>query len=392
MISFDPPFLVTAGVVLLLLFIFGYYGSKFKIPNVVIYILLGIVVGRFITDDSILHVAGEIGLVLLFFLLGTEFTIDRLGGIAKKVWTGGLLDVVLNLGITMVISYLFGLTLLESFIIGGIVYATSSSITAKMLESTKRMANAESEFILALLIFEDLVAPILVAVLIGLTSGEEVTVLVFVILIVKIFLLSLGAVLIGRFGFKKMSSFVERNYTSDIFILFTIGVALTYGGIAIWLGLSEVLGAFLAGIMIAEVRKTEEIEHAALPVRDLLLPLFFVYFGTTIVFGEGISMYWLFFILIIWSLVAKVAVGFIGGQRYGLSPKVSLRAGLSIGARGEFSVIIASLAVGSLKIFASIYIIIIAIVGILLFEFAPKITTMIYGAPVKKERNLKVPE
>jgi CPA2 family monovalent cation:H+ antiporter-2 len=392
LISFDLPFLIVAGGVLLLLFLFGYFGSKIKIPNVVIYILLGIVLGRFITDDHILHIAGEIGLVLLFFLLGMEFTIDRLGGIAKKVWTGGLLDVILNLGITMVISYLFGLSLLESFIVGGIVYATSSSITAKMLESTKRMANAESEFILALLIFEDLVAPILVAVLIGLTSGEEITVMVFLILILKIILLSIGAVLIGRFGFRKLSSFVERNYTSDMFILFTVGVALTYGGLAIMLGLSEVLGAFLAGIMIAEVRKTHEIEHAALPVRDLLLPLFFLYFGTTIAFGEGISMYGLFIVLIFWSLIAKITVGIIGGRQYGLSPKVALRAGLSLGARGEFSVIIASLAVGSLMIFASIYIIVIAILGILLFEFAPKITTIVYGTPVKKERNLKVPE
>lgn len=289
----------------------------------------------------------------------------------------------------MGICYVFGLDLITSFLIGGVVYATSSSITAKLLESSKRMANTESEFMLALLIFEDLVAPIAVAILVGLTAGESLTGWGFSFLMLKIILLTVGAILIGRFVFTRLGSFVDRYLTQDIFILFVVGLALTYAGLALFLDLSEVLGAFLAGIMLAEVRRTEVLEHVALPVRDLLLPLFFLYFGTTITIGEEIPMFGLLMIIIIWSVIGKLLVGMVGGRWYGLSNKVALRAGISFTQRGEFSVIIASLAAAEIKLFSSLFILLSALIGILLFQLAPKITNKIY--PTKVRQKIKVP-
>lgn len=381
------PILLGAGLTLLLLFFTGYLGLKIKIPGVILYILLGIVIGGLLTDHTLLHTAGEIGIVLLFFMLGMEFPIKRLGDIAKKVAPAGMLDVILSLGITMGICYLFGLSLFESFLIGGVVYATSSSITAKLLESSKRMANTESEFMLALLIFEDLVAPIIVAVLVGLTAGTGLTGASFSLLLVKIILLTLGAIVIGHYIFANLGSFFDRYMNQDIFILFIIGIALSYGGLALYLDLSEVLGAFLAGIILAEVRRTEVLEHMLLPVRDLMLPLFFLYFGTTITLGERVPMIGLLAILLIWSIAAKIMVGIYGGRWYGLSKRVALRAGFSLTQRGEFSVIIASLALGSIKLFGGIFILFSALSGIILFQLAPKFTELIYG---KKERKKKI--
>lgn len=384
------PILLGAGLTLLLLFFTGYLGLKIKIPGVILYILLGIVIGGLLTDHTLLHTAGEIGIVLLFFMLGMEFPIKRLGDIAKKVAPAGMLDVILSLGITMGICYLFGLSLFESFLIGGVVYATSSSITAKLLESSKRMANTESEFMLALLIFEDLVAPIIVAVLVGLTAGTGLTGASFSLLLVKIILLTLGAIVIGHYIFANLGSFFDRYMNQDIFILFIIGIALSYGGLALYLDLSEVLGAFLAGIILAEVRRTEVLEHMLLPVRDLMLPLFFLYFGTTITLGERVPMIGLLAILLIWSIVAKIIVGIYGGRWYGLPKRVALRAGFSLTQRGEFSVIIASLALGSIKLFGGIFILISALSGIILFQLAPKFTELIYGKKERKEK-IKLP-
>lgn len=381
------PILLGAGLTLLLLFFTGYLGLKIKIPGVILYILLGIVIGGLLTDHTLLHTAGEIGIVLLFFMLGMEFPIKRLGDIAKKVAPAGMLDVILSLGITMGICYLFGLSLFESFLIGGVVYATSSSITAKLLESSKRMANTESEFMLALLIFEDLVAPIIVAVLVGLTAGTGLTGASFSLLLVKIILLTLGAIVIGHYIFANLGSFFDRYMNQDIFILFIIGISLSYGGLALYLDLSEVLGAFLAGIILAEVRRTEVLEHMLLPVRDLMLPLFFLYFGTTITLGERVPMIGLLAILLIWSIAAKIMVGIYGGRWYGLPKRVALRAGFSLTQRGEFSVIITSLALGSIKLFGGIFILFSALSGIILFQLAPKFTELIYG---KKERKKKI--
>ncbi|MED1602080.1 cation:proton antiporter [Alkalihalophilus marmarensis] len=377
------PELFSAGLILLLLFITGFVGMKMKIPDVVIFILLGIAVGGLLSGSHLLHFAGEVGIVLLFFMLGMEFPLKQLMSIAKKVLRAGILDVALSFGVTMAICMMMGLDVITSLIIGGVAYATSSSITAKMLESSKRMANPESEFMLGLLIFEDLVAPILVAVLVGLTAGMALTAGSMSLLVGKVVALVAGAVILGVFLFRKLGSFFDRHMKHDLFILFVIGLALMYGGLALYLDLSEVLGAFLAGIMLAEVKRTHELELMVVRFRDLLLPLFFLYFGTTISFSEGIPMIPLLILVLVWSVIAKVIVGVLGGRWYGLTKKVSLRAGLSLTQRGEFSIIIASLAAGSIKAFSSVFILASAMIGILLFQFAPSIANKFYGKKAK---------
>ncbi len=387
----EMPSLLGAGLVLLLIFWLGFLSLKIKFPNVILYILLGIVLAGALHHNELLHFASEIGIVLLFFLLGLEFNIKRLGGIAKKIWPAGFLDVGLSLGVSMAITYAFGLDLFTSFLVGGVTYATSSSITAKLLDDTSRMANRETEFILALLIFEDLVAPIVVAILMGMSSGGDFASIDLAILIGKIIGLALGAIILGKTLFKRFEVLLEKIDDEDFKIALLIGIALAYGGLALYLDLSEVLGAFLAGIMLAEIGKIERVEQTVLPVKDLMLPLFFVYFGTTIEFGDGIPMLGLLLTLIGWGLIAKLLVGIIGGKFYGLSKRVSLRAGLSICSRGEFSVVIAALATGTVKVFSGMYILVAAFIGMLLFERAPNITNLIYGKPQKKKKNLKVP-
>ncbi|WP_323741812.1 cation:proton antiporter [Salinibacillus xinjiangensis] len=388
----DLPSLLVAGLILLGIFWLGYLSLKIKFPNVILYILFGVLVADYLTHNEILHFASEIGIVLLFFLLGLEFNVRRLAGIATKIWPAGLMDVVLNIGVVMLICSFFGLDLLTSFLIGGVAYATSSSITAKLLDDTGRMANRETEYILALLIFEDLVAPIVVAVLMGITSGDSFTTMDFLILIGKIIALTAGAIVLSKTLFKHFERFLHKIDDEDFKIALLIGLALSYGGLALLLGLSEVLGAFLAGMMLAEMHKIEKVEQTVHPIKDLMLPTFFIYFGTTIQLGDGVPMLGFLIILLVWSIIAKMLVGILGGRLYGLSKRLAFKAGLSICARGEFSVVIASLATGVMKIFAGVYIIIAAFIGMLLFGQASKLTTMVYGKPPKKKKqDLRVP-
>ncbi len=372
------PVLFIAGGIFIMLFALGFIGMKTRIPGVVLYILLGMGLGRYFSGNPLLRLGGEVGIVLLFFMLSMEFPVRRLAGIAKKVAPAGTMDVVLNLFVTMGICLFFGLDWITSFLMGGVVYATSSSITAKILESSKRMANPESEFLLGLLIFEDLVAPIAVAVLVSLTAGMAVTGLALGLIIAKIIGLVIGAVVIGNLIFSRLGEFVDRYLSQDIFILLVVGIALSYGGLALILNLSEVLGAFLAGIILAEVQRTQMLERSVLQVRDLFLPLFFFYFGTTITFGDGVPMVPLLIVLLVWSIAGKIITGYYGARIYGLSKKVSLRAGLSFTQRGEFSVIIATLAPAAIRVLSGIFILSSAMIGLLLFELAPKITNGLF--------------
>jgi CPA2 family monovalent cation:H+ antiporter-2 len=378
------PFLLLGGLMLLMFFGISFVSPKLRLPSVLAYIIAGIVLAGLVTQKEALHNIAEIGIVLLFFLLGLEFPLARMMEIAKRVWSAGLLDILLNLGVSLGIALIFGLNLMTAFLIGAVAYASSSSITAKMLEEKKRLANPEAEFMLALLIFEDLVAPILVSFIAGVYSGVEISGQFIGVLMLKIILLTVGAIVIGYYGFKKLGNFVERYMEKDFMPLLTVGIALVYAGFALAMGLSEVLGAFLAGVMLSETGRAKELEHTILPIRNLTLPFFFFWFGTSISFGEGVPMLGLLVVLVFWSIAGKILVGYYGGKAYGLTPKVAFRAGLSLVQRGEFSAIIAALAPPQLRVFSGIYIISAAFIGVYLFNKAPSL------AKILSERYLKM--
>jgi monovalent cation:H+ antiporter-2, CPA2 family len=365
------PFLLLAGAVLITFFGAGMTSLKIRIPSVLVYILLGIVLaGQFSHNESI-HIAAEIGIVFLFFIVGLEFPLIRMMDVGRRIWPAGLLDVGLNLGVTMLLAMLLGLDVLSAFIIGSVAYATSSSITVKLMEEQKRLANPESEFILGLLIFEDLVAPLLVTFLVATHGGEEMTLGFAGMLTLKIVLFVLGAMAIAYFGFRRMNMFMAKNIQKDFMPLFAAGIALGYAGLALWLGLSEILGAFLAGVMLSETGKSHDLEQLFIPLRNIMLPFFFFWFGTTVHLGEGVPMPLLLGVCVLWGIVGKVLTGYYGGRISGLSPKIAARAGLSLTQRGEFSAIIASMAAPQLRVFSGVYVIVTAMAGVFLFQKAP---------------------
>lgn len=386
------PFLLFAGLLLCTFFLVSFTSQKFRLPSVLLYIILGVAVSSFFHDIEAIHTVAEVGIVLLFFILGLEFPLARMVSISKKIWPAGLLDVGLNMGGAMLIAMVFGMSFVSAFIIGSVAYATSSSISAKMLEEKKRLANPEAEFILALLIFEDLVAPLLVSFIAGINAGESLSPAFMGILVSKILLLVIGAIVMGHYGFARLNQFVSKYIQHDFMPLLGVGVALAYAGLAISLGLSEILGAFLAGVMLSETGRSSELEHLILPVRDLTLPFFFFWFGTTIYLGEGISYVPMMIAIAAWAIVGKILTAFAGSRMFGLSPKASVRAGFSMVQRGEFSAIIASMAPAQLRVFSGIYIVITAFVGVYLFGRAPAIARWYDKRRKEKQAAMPAPE
>jgi monovalent cation:H+ antiporter-2, CPA2 family len=147
------PFLLLSGIILCVFFAVSFTSQKMRLPSVLAYIVLGVAVSAFFMGNASIHTVAEIGIVILFFILGMEFPLARMMSISSKIWPSGLLDVALNMGGAMGLALLFGLDGMSAFVIGSVAYATSSSISAKMLQEQKRLANPEAEFILAILIF-----------------------------------------------------------------------------------------------------------------------------------------------------------------------------------------------------------------------------------------------
>ncbi len=372
MLTLDYPILLDIGIKTFIFALVLLACLKLKITTVPIFIVVGLVMRPILIQDGVLFGIAETGIVLLFFLLGLEYPVDKMIQIAKKIWFGGLLDVGLNLIIPMIIALFFGLSWPAAFLLGGVTYASSSSITLKMLEENRRFANPESDYMIALLIFEDIVAPIAVTLITVLYVQGEFTIASGGIVFLKVIALIVVAVILAKLVFTRLANYFDQRLNEQFVLLFGVSIALIFAGLALMLGLSELLGAFLAGVMLAELDHPEKFDKVILPVRNVTLPFFFVWFGAGIELGEGILSIPLLAFIIIWAIIGKIIVGVVGGKVFGLSKKAALRGGLSLVQRGEFSVVIAAVAAAELRSFSGIYIVITAFMGMLFFAKSSK--------------------
>lgn len=375
---------------LLLFFLVSYIFQRLKFPSLLAYIILGVALAGLFTprELDIVDQIARMGIVLLFFLLGLHFPLARLVNISRRIWKVGAMDIGINFGGSFLLACLFGFDILAALIIGGVAYATSSSITVKMLEDTKRTNTPEGEFKLALLIFEDLAAPVLVSFLVGLTLHGVVTPGAIALIFIKVVIITAASILMAYYGFRRLDVFVQRYMTREFMPLFAVSIALIFAGLAEALDLSKLLGAFLAGVILSETGTSKELGKIIAPLKDLSLPFFFFWFGTTITLGTGVISPVALVVLVIWAIAGKLIVGFWGGRIYGLSFKGAIRAAFSLVPRGEFSVVIAALAEPVLRVFLGIYIVTTATIGVYLFRKAPALADRIdrrFGSRIKKK-------
>ena len=208
---------------------------------------------------------------------------------------------------------------------------------------------------------------------------DTITITLLLFILLKAIFISVIAILIAIHGFKRFEIFLQHYISTELMPLFAISLALICSGFAVYLGLSELLGAFLAGVMLSEAGTSKELEKIIIPLKDVTLPFFFFWFGTSISFGQGEVPVFTLIVLILWGIVGKVIVGYYGGKTYGLSSKGAIRASFSLIPRGEFSVVIATLASYALRISAGIYIVVTSIIGVFLFRGAPKIADYLFN-------------
>lgn len=373
------PFLLEFGLINLALFIAGYLGKLLKLPAIIFYILIGIVLGKLIHEDQTIERFSELGIVLLFFYLGIEFNIARAVSTAKRIWFVGLMDIFFNFVVIVILLKILGFSWLFSLMGGAVTYASSSAITTKIIADNKRIANPETEMILGLMVFEDIVAPLLLAILAGIVTGGELTAVLFGILALKVVAVFSFVYLTVMLFKDRLSNFIDRFVNEDLFILFAFGGLIVFAGLTQSIGLSEAIGAFLMGMIISETGKSHEVEKSMLSIKELAVAIFFFLFGANITLDKSaidIKFVIILITMVIISVLGKFLTGYIGGIYYGLSRKASITAGFSIINRGEFSIVISKLTSGQNTLFGS-YILIMAVIGILFAQFAPKLSKFI---------------
>jgi CPA2 family monovalent cation:H+ antiporter-2 len=309
--------------------------------------------------------AGEVGVVLLLLLLGLEYSAVELVTGLKRSWTAGIVDIVLNAAPGVAVALILGWGTVGAMVLGGVTYISSSGIVAKVLSDLGRLGNRETPVVLSVLVFEDLVMalylPILTALLLGVTLWGGISA-------VAVSLAVISVVLVVALRYGRYVSAVVDSDDREVFLLKVLGAALLVAGFAQAMQVSAAVGAFLLGIAISG-STAENATKLLEPLRDLFAAVFFVVFGLSTdpraippVLGWAL-------VLAVSTAATKYATGWWAAKRARIGRMGRARAGAALIARGEFSIVIAGLAVGyaavpaKLSALATAYVLIMAVLG-----------------------------
>jgi CPA2 family monovalent cation:H+ antiporter-2 len=362
--------LIELGAVFFTLGLLARLAGRIGVSPIPFYLLGGLAFGNggFVTlggIDEFSELASEIGVILLLLLLGLEYTAAELVTGLRRSSLAGIVDIVLNFTPGAVLALVLGWGGVGALVLGGVTYISSSGIVAKVLTDLGRLGNRETPVVLSILVFEDLAMaiylPILTTVLSGVSflGGMEA---------VGISLLVVTVVLVVALRYGKFVSALVDSANREVVLLNVLGAALLVAGIASELQVSAAVGAFLLGIAISG-STADNATRVLEPLRDLFAAMFFVVFGlqtdpATVppVLGWAI-------VLAIVTTITKVMTGAWAAGRQGIGRPGQLRAGAALVARGEFSIVIAGLAVAAgavdkeLAALATAYVLLMAVLG-----------------------------
>ena len=340
--------LVALGASLLAAGILARVGRRFGLPTIPLFMIAGIVFGPhtpgldFVTDPADFELVATLGLVLLLFYLGLEFSINELIQGGRKLVLAGSIYLALNVGAGLAFGFALGWGNREAFVIAGAVGISSSAIVTKLLVELNRLANGETRLILGIIVVEDLFLALYLAALqpiIGDTEGVGDA----VISIAKAFGFLLLLAIIARKGAPLVGRLIDTDDNELLTICF-VGLVLLVAGTAEELGVSDAIGAFMTGLILAESPSSERIKRLVRPLRDTFAAVFFFAFGLTIEPDDIASLAGPIALAVVMSLALNLAAGAITARLYHFGRTAAANVGLTILARGEFSLILAALA------------------------------------------------
>lgn len=376
--------LLETGVMFAALAVAGAVAARVGLSVVPAYVVLGVAAGPHglgalgllhVPDDPVVDLLAELGVVLLLFFLGLEFSLDRLLARGRTLGLAGGVDLALNFPLGVTLGLAFGWSLVEASLLGGVVYVSSSAVITKSLVDLGWIANPESEPILGVLVFEDLFVAVYLAVASALVlGGGDVGGAARDVVVALAFLVALLVAV--RFGTPAFDRYL-RVGSAEAFVLRLLAVAVPVAGFALAIGVSDAVAAFFVGMGFSVTDHVERIERTLSPVRDVFAAVFFfaVGLGTDprLVATVAVPLA----AVVLATGPAKVLGGLRVGRLYGLSRRRSLRVGTGLVARGEFSLVIAALAAQgatpvlreTLPALAVGYVLVMSALGTLAMEF-----------------------
>ena len=361
------------GLVALGLYLAAWVSTRLGLATIVGYIVLGLAFGPggalpIYGPSETIHLFGELGLVLLLFFMGLEFSPARFAEGGRSIVVSGSID-LLNFGVGFAAAQLLGYGWLAGLFLGGITYISSSGVIAKLLAERRLLAYPEAERTLGVLVYEDLAMILILGGLGLLTSGGGWLDFAGVAAVLIVY----GVLL--RWGRAPLERLLSREGETFVLLLLAL-VALGALG-ADRLGFPEAVAAFLIGMMLSESSHKERLEHTLVPWRDVAAAAFFLDFGLSVDLGAALAFAPVALLLALVTVIVNLTSGYVGGRATELSHRAAIGHGLMLIPRGEFSLVIVGLAASvtvlpedvraALTGITSLYVLVLVMVGSIVF-------------------------
>jgi CPA2 family monovalent cation:H+ antiporter-2 len=340
------PVLVLLAAAVLVVVVF----RSLRLPPLLGYLIVGVVIGPhalgWITTTDEVSTLAEIGVVFLMFSIGLEFSLSRLMTMRRIVFGLGAAQVLITLLLVLGVALAIGASWQTGLVLGGALAMSSTAILAKLLAERFEINSPHGRQIIGILLFQDLaVVPLLILIpALGAPTEDFAATVGYALLKAAVVL-----TLLLFFGQRLMRAWfhvVARQKSSELFVLNVLLITLGIAFITEMAGLSLALGAFVAGVLISETEYRYQVEEDIKPFRDVLLGLFFVTIGMLLDVSVVVENVWVS-VLLVTLVIAKTILIFGLSRLFGAASGVALRAGLALGACGEFGFVILAHASGS---------------------------------------------
>lgn len=320
--------------------------QRLRQPVVFGYLLAGMIVGPMVplpllADQEILRQLAELGVVLLMFALGLEFSVRKVVEFAPTTGLAALAETSVMMWLGFALGKLMGWTGIESLYLGAIVAISSTTIIAKAF-AEQNVRGLVRPVVFGILIFEDLLAILLVALLTAVSSDAGFSVANLGVTVVRLIGFLAALIGVGLFLIPRLMRMVARVGEGETLLITSIGICFAAALLALAFGFSVALGAFIAGSLVGESGEGSKVEHLIVPVRDVFVAIFFVAVGTLISPMVVLEHWALVLGLVVLVIVGKVVSVTIATFLTGMSPRTAVQAGMSLAQIGEFSFIIAA--------------------------------------------------
>ena len=353
--------MILAGIVTLAFF-------KIKQPLIIGYLFAGMLIGPLsplwtsflpesgnvetsggvgiLSDIAALNVFAEIGVILLLFVIGIEFPFAKIRSIGKVAIGVGSLGLFLTLIVVFYACTMFGLGFMDSLFLAAALSISSTAIIVKVLEETGKIKKESSILVLGILIVEDVIAVILIASLESIALAGTVSIEGAVAVVVVATILIVGTFTVGIRTVPKLIDKVASAENREILLLSVLGVCFGYALLANIVGLSVAIGAFLAGVLVAESKSAEVSKILSSPIKDMFVAIFFVSVGALMDVSQLENYIFIAIALIAVALGMKLGGNLLGNIMLKQPKPKSLRSAFTLAApRGEFSIVIVKVGV-----------------------------------------------